>query len=179
MKLHNINKDDRWAIDAQVSNAPGSTPIPPNHVRLYHYTKVQDSSDKSRHIAAEMLRENGLDIGKARGTTYGEPNAVWASTELPFNKKVFAEFSIAMNDRRWGIGKPSPTDTPQQYESRHGDCYFQDSILPDEIIAVHEPWHTHYRYILDNKLEEGVKAGKYNYLLGKPYYGPAVLKIIG
>jgi hypothetical protein len=167
-----------WVLSAATPSAPGAITLPNTYVRLYHYTKVDNSSDNTKHQAAESLRQNGLQLNKARGSTYGEPNVVWASTELPSTKKVFAEFGIVIDDPRWGIGKPLPNDSPQEYESRKWDCYFMDSILPEEIIAVHEPWHFRYRYIIGHNLVERVRAGEFNNLLDSPEYAPAIYKIL-
>ena len=136
LKLESALDSLDWVRDAEVPAAPGTITLPDTRVRLYHYTQVADASDDTRHYAAESLRKNGLQLGKARGSTYGEPNAVWASTEMPSTKKVFAEFGVIIGDPRWGIGKPPAGDSPQQYEARKWDCYFMGSILPEEIVAV-------------------------------------------
>jgi hypothetical protein len=152
-----------------VPEDPGTTPVPPGHVRLYHYTKISNPE------AAEALRQNGLDISQARGSTYGEPNVVWASSRTPERSKVFAEFSISADDPRWAEGKPEPGSDPREYERRGWDCYFRDSIRPDEIIAVHEPWHWQYRYLKKNPgLWDELESGEFDRLLNDAEYGPAV-----
>jgi hypothetical protein len=171
-----LNQGD-FAITGQVPPEPGTTPIPPNHVRLYHYTKFESTGnhDQDKFQAAQLLRQNGLDISKAKGNTYGEPNVVWASAEMPRQIKVFAEFTIAVDDPRWAQSKPEPGQTPQEYEARKADCYFRDSILPNEIIAVHEPWHFKYRYIMaDPTVQKAVIDGEHDRLMDKEEYGPAV-----
>jgi len=179
LKLESALDSLDWILSAEVPPVPGATILPKDYVRLYHYTQVSDSSDGAKHVAAQLLRRDGLKLEKARGSTYGEPNAVWASTEMPSRIKVFAEFGVAIDDPRWGVGKPSVGDSPQEYESRNWDCYFLDSILPEEIVAVHEPWHFRYRYIIDNDLIDRVRAGEFDNLLDKPEYGPAIRKILG
>lgn len=160
-----------WVATAIVPPKPGATPIPPNHVRLYHYTGVEGPSDEQKHAAAELLRTNGLDIAKAKGSTYGEPNVVWASRQMPDQRKVFAEFSIDANDPRWG-----PYWRNGNVPREGGDCYFTESIRPDEIIAVYEPWHHRYHYMVDSGLIDDAKAGEYDRLLDTQEYGPAVRK---
>lgn len=162
-----------WLLVENASNwvppEPGTTPIPPEHVRLYHYTKVATAE------AAEILRQNGIDISKAKGSTYGEPNVVWASSALPDRSKVFAEFSISVNDPRWAQGKPEAGVDPREYEKRRWDCYFRDSIRPEEILAVHEPWHYQYRYLMKNPgLWDELEEGEFDRLLTNQEYGPAV-----
>ena len=170
-----------FSLMRPVPPEPGTAPIPANHVRLYHYTKYDTSPghhDADAHLAAEKLRTQGIDIGKARGSTYGEPNVVWASTEMPSYQKVFAEFSMAMDDPRWAQGKPEPEVSPQEYEARKWDCYFFGSIHPNEIIAVHEPWHGRYRYLRQNpELIQQVVDGEFDHLLNNSEYGPAVRRV--
>lgn len=178
LKLESALNSLDWVLDAKVPDAPGTTPIPGGYVRLYHYTRVDDASDLSKHRAAESLRRHGILISESRGETYGEPNVVWASTHMPGRNKVFAEFALSMDDPRWVVGKPPSDDTPEEYMERGWDCFFSDSIRPEEIIAVHEPWHYHYRYILENDLTDEVRAGEFNHLLGTREYGPAVRKVL-
>lgn len=168
-----------WVTNAEVPPEPGKSPKrSANHVRLYHYTTVEGPTADEKHAAAELLRKNGLDISKAKGSTYGEPNVVWASSQLPQQGKVFAEFSIAMDDPRWAQGKPPEGQSPEEYEAMKWDGYFFDSIKPQEILAVHEPWHARYRYMQQNtELIQEAKEGKFDYLLDDNEYGPAVMKV--
>ena len=175
MRFRQFFENVDFALQGQVPPEPGTIQVPPGHVRLYHYTGVDGPSDEARFQAAQNLRQNGLDIGKAKGSTYGEPNVVWASTAMPNPGKVFAEFSIAMNAPRWAQGKPNPNESPQEYESKKWDCYFYDSIRPEEILAVHEPWHSKYRYLMQNpRVKQEVAAGEHDDLMDRPEYGPAV-----
>lgn len=167
-----------FALEREIPPEPGTTPIPSDHIRLYHYTKIDAPNDLSRFQAAESLRRHGIDIRKAIGSTYGEPNVVWASTQMPSRSKVFAEFSVAKDDRRWAVGRPDPADDPSEYMAKGGDSFFMDSIRPEEIIAVHEPWHFHYRYILDNpQLKQEVIEGEHDHLLNTDKYGPAIRRV--
>lgn len=151
---------------------PGSTPIPEGHIRLYHYTKGP------LEASAENLRKNGIDIAKAVGHTYGEPDVVWASVEKPDKGKVYAEFSIPRDDpaldrmfkQRDAQGKLYPLGTQQ-------DVFLHRSIKPEELIAVHEPWHHSYRYLVKNNMQDRVKAGEFDYLLGKGPEGLAVARM--
>jgi hypothetical protein len=172
MNFKNWLETTDWAITSEVPPEPGTTPIPPNNVRLFHYTQAEGTSADQKHQAAELLRRNGLDIKLAKGNNYGEPNVVWASRQMPSLQRVFAEFSIDTKDPRWG-----PYWRDGNVPGEQGDCFFTDSIRPEEIIAVHEPWHHHYNYMIKNGLIEDVKAGKFDHLLSSPEYGPAVKKI--
>src|SRR5438270_650259 len=80
---------------AEVPPAPGTTPIPDDHVRLYHYTGNQKGGQgEANEKMAENLRRGGIDINKSRTTTYGEPHVVWASTKPPGGHKVVSEFKL-------------------------------------------------------------------------------------
>jgi hypothetical protein len=160
-----------WAITAEVPTKPGATPIPPNYVRLFHYTKVEGSGDDQKHQTAELLRKKGILISMSQGTNYGEPSVVWASRQTPMRQKVFVEFSMDAQDPRWG-----PYWRDGDIPRENGDCFFTDSIHPEELIAVHEPWHHRYRYMVESGLVEKAKSGEFDFLLSKPEYGPAVRK---
>lgn len=161
---------------AAVPLAPGEARIPSNHVRLFHYTRVDAPTDEAKNRAAEKLRRSGLDISQARGHTYGEPNQIWSSTKPPHQKKVFAEFSVPFDDPRilYGRGQPNA----RALQTSGWDVTFGESIKPGEIIAVHEPWHFRYRYLLDNpNLIREALAGELDDLLDEQEYGPAVAKL--
>lgn len=178
--VEQLCEQDRAAdmIAAPVPAAPGSSEIPAGHVRLYHYTGVSGQSDLDRFEAAEALRRNGIDIRHAKGNSYGEPNVVWASTQRPDPGKVYAEFSVPVDDPRWKIGRPDAGVSAAVYQDQNHDSYFNDSIRPDELIAVHEPWHERYRYLQRSPaMLARARAGEFDHLIGDNIYGPAVLKV--
>jgi hypothetical protein len=140
--------------------------MPADHVRLYHYTKVPEGGTEEQ--AADRLWQGGIDISKARGSTYGEPDVVWGSTQLPHRGKVYAEFSVHKDDPRWGIGRPrTPGDVDWLHKSG-ANVTFQDSIQPEEILAVHLPWHHTYRYLEEHDMFPRVIDGEFDYLLDNP-----------
>jgi hypothetical protein len=158
------------ALLREVPKPPGETPIPADHVRLYHYISSYKGGQKpeSEEQMAENIKNGGIDISKARGHIYGEPDVVWASTRPPGKHKVFAEFDIHKDDPRWGIGKPR---TPGDVDwLNKGDVHvtFGGSIEPHEIKAVHLPWHGTYRYLQSHNMFPEVLAGDYDYLLKDP-----------
>jgi hypothetical protein len=150
----------------EVPPAPGEMPLPADHVRLYHYTRLSEG-DTQEQVAERLLQE-GIDIGKARGSTYGEPNVVWGSTQLPHRGKVYAEFSVHKDDPRWGIGRPRTSKDVDWLHKSGADVTLLDSIKPEEILAVHLPWHHTYRYLKENNMFPEVLNGDYDYLLDKP-----------
>ena len=74
-----------------VPKEPGTVPIPPNYVRLYHYT----------YTNPDDLRKDGLLLSKAKGHTYGEPDFVWSSTAKPERHKTYVEFAVPIDDKRF------------------------------------------------------------------------------
>lgn len=102
---------------------PGTEPVKPGYVRLYHQTDRSNIDDMKRH---------GIQLSKARGIE--GPKAIWAG-EAPF----------------YGPATKVPT-IEFQVPRENWDAPFvlQQQVTPDEFIAVHEPWHRHARYILAN-----------------------------
>lgn len=154
----------------EVPPAPGTTSIPADYVRLYHYISSQKGGQtrESQEQMAENLKRGGIDISKARGSTYGEPNMVWASTKPPGRQHVFAEFDIHKDDPRWNIGRPRTPDAVDWLNNGNIDVTFRDSIKPEEIIAVHLPWHGTYRYLEEHNMFPEVLNGDYDHLLDNP-----------
>ena len=187
----------RWALADSVPDAPGTAPIPEGHVRLYHYTQLSKDTEgqpmiERVHAAAQSLRDHGIVSSKALGSTYGEPNQIWASGTMPDPMThVFAEIHVAPDDPRWDLNKPSEVSADSSYahEWSNGKTYNQDlskfrsdvtfhgDITPDDIVAVHEPWHEHARYFDDNPtMIQDAKNGMYDDLLDDPEYAPAILR---
>ena len=129
---------------------PGKSPVPPGHVRLYHYTNAGEGSTPAEEQAiVDSLATHGIDKSKARGETYGEGNAVWASTARPDDGKVFVEFSVPWNDPRMYPKIESPDLVAEAERMGHNYRFFQ-SIKPSEFVAIHRPFHHHVRYIREN-----------------------------
>jgi len=119
---------------------PGTAPIKPGHVRLYHQT----SSEMIDYVSRE-----GIQLSKAKGIE--GPRAIWAGEE-PF----------------YGAADKVPT-IEFQVPQKNWDAPFvlQDEVPPSQFIAVHLPWHSKAHYILDNpRTLEQVLAGKFDDLDG-------------
>lgn len=124
------DRHGRW-ID--MPPAPGESPIPEGHVRLYHYTQKVDAVD-------DIARE-GIRVNRSRGETYGEPNVVWASRRQPDERlKEFVEFSVPKTEEP-AVGG---------FSHEASDSAFARDIKPEEIIAVHKPWFASFRYLMEN-----------------------------
>ena len=126
---------------------PGETPIPEGWIRLYHYTDTKEQLDS--------IVKNGLTMKSAKGSTYGEPNAVWASGQMPkVGIKYFVELAVPPDFPGWDIGKPEPWRpgySPDEYQKYGRDVTFMADIPPEYIVAAHEPWHQAYHYMAQEK----------------------------
>ena len=135
------------AVDVATTlpSEPGTEPIKPGYVRLYHQT-TEDN--------LKSIMRNGITIAHAQGIE--GPRAIYAS-ETGFygapGTRPTVEFQIPKN--MW--------DSP----------FVLTDVSPDMIIAGHLPWHRRAQYILDhpNTMRE-VLAGQHDDLTGD--YAPAV-----
>ncbi len=169
---------DRLGPDT-IPALPGTTPIGPNQVRLYHRTSSLE--------ALEAIRAGGLKVAAGRGETYGEPNAVWGSARLKDfdpQRQHFIEFVVDWEDivdRFDVIGGPSsgtnPPWTPESWMARGGNIALPFDVPTSSIVAIHEPWHEAYRQLADPLVKEGVLAGHYDNLADDPMYGKAMKRI--
>lgn len=132
--------------ESELPPEPGTAPIKPGYVRLYHQTNRGN---------IEGIKRHGIQLSKARGIE--GPRAIWAG-ETPFygpaTKIPTIEFQVPV--KNW--------DAP---------FVLQDQVTLDEFIAVHEPWHRYARYILSHPdVLEDVLAGEHDDLPGD--YIPAI-----
>ena len=120
----------------------GTTPIPKDHVRLYHQTHGD-------HLLGS-LKHKGIILEHARGIE--GPRAIYAD-ENGFYRKPHegATVEFHVHKDRW-----------------HPPFVTGDDVKPDDIIAVHHTWHETARYIEeDPELLQEVIAGKHDGLLEK------------
>lgn len=119
--------------------APGTAEVPEGFVRLYHQTSPE---------AAKAIKRTGLSIEHAKGIE--GPRAIYASQTGFYgdpSKRPTVEFQI-------------PKD---KFESP----FVLKDVSPDELTAVHLPWHDKARYILENpKTLEQTLAGQFDNLDG-------------
>jgi len=147
----------------------GTIPIPSGNVRLFHYTRGN----------IDDIKNNGLSLSHAQGSKYGEPDMIWGSTDLNEYKnmadyKNIVEYSVPAQD----IDFPSKIreDLNEWNKRSHHVGIFRD-IKPNEILAIHEPWHHHYRYIEKNKelLQEVINGEHDDLMNGRfPNEGKAI-----
>jgi hypothetical protein len=150
---------------------PGTLPIPPMTVRLYHYTKSYDNlaSIKAQGLLGSMGRGDG-------GTGAGEPSAgIWASTYPPENYHLFVEFYASPDqishranypEGKWGYDEagtwrkaPITQAELDEWASREMHVIMQDNVSTSQFLAIHEPWHHHARYLLELTDVELQQAG--------------------
>ncbi len=136
---------------------PGKSPLPGGTVRGFHYTDAKN---------LDAVRREGLLIRHARGHTSQEPDAIWFSGTNSYWKgdpgSVLLE--VAVPPKTIVIGGTSSNFALMQ------------DVPPSWIIAVHEAWHSHYRYLVEND-REGTIAGDHDSLLTDKAYGPAIRRI--
>lgn len=109
--------------------APGTAPIPPGNVRLFHQTSEENLA---------TIERNGLSIANARGIE--GPKAIYADEKGFYgspSKVPTVEFSVAKD--RW--------DAPFVRADSVKDS---GKVAPSDIIATHYPWHDKARYIESN-----------------------------
>lgn len=174
-------RGNQWTEGSGVPAEPGTTPIPAGKIRGYHYTDNLDAVEQA-----------GLDVSKAKGSNYGEPNAIWFSTRKPSDHKDYVE--VFLDPEELAIGSPTmsvkrpegwrrATTSAERQEvlddlnkGTHDFTVRATKIAPDRFVTVHRPWHDHYRYFEKNAgtTGKGVLAGEYDDLLDDPDHGPAI-----
>jgi hypothetical protein len=126
----------------QIPPEPGSQPVPEGHVRLYHQTGEENLPEIGRQ---------GLQLSKAKGVE--GPKAIYAS-ETGFyggpTKRPTVEFHVPKE--QW--------DDP---------FVKANSVPPENIIGLHEPWHAHARYAEENpEVIQNILAGQHDDLASSP-----------
>lgn len=181
----NINMDQFHEHMSEVKQAAGvppdfgTQPIPPGAVRIQHMT-WQDRTDS--------IRESGLL--KSMSSEHSESPQVFATTgdTLEHEDSVSADSDRAVVE---GYVFPHGTDSnphsqldvgsglsPERAASRHSTVTLHGDLPPDQILAVHEPWHAAARYLTsDPRNVEEVESGAHDSLMEDesfPHYGRAI-----
>jgi 8-oxo-dGTP pyrophosphatase MutT (NUDIX family)/GNAT superfamily N-acetyltransferase len=145
----------------------GTAPIPEDHVRLYHHTW-------SRNVPS--IREHGLlaEMGQGdSGKGYGnEASAgVWAASQHPEpdpqSDRHVIEFHA--HPRDIDVNGPSPGSDIHKWNQGDHNVLMRGSVKPENILAIHAPWHTAYHQINnDARDREDVKNGKLDWVHNDP-----------
>ncbi len=119
--------------------APGSTPIPPGMVRGYHYTGNLNA-----------VLQSGLSTQHARGSTYGEPNAIWFSTRMPGSFKDYLEVHLRADEVGMAVidKRSTQADLDRFNQSGHDFVAKLAEIPPSRFVTHHRPWHQKFRYLM-------------------------------
>ena len=146
--------------DERLPPDPGTAPVPQGHVRLWHYTPLAN---------VPSIREKGLRREYARGDAGNgdltDPSAgMWASTNPPDHLNHseghagVVEFhahpdEISGNaESPWrALNKDRSYDPEKlrEWNSGHHHVIMRGSVPPENILAIHEPWHHAARYMRD------------------------------
>jgi hypothetical protein len=115
----------------------------------------------------DSIKQFGLLMELSRGSAVGEPDAIWASPDMPSPDRTFVEFTVPPDDQRVAAGGLVGSHGPS-------DVAFSSDIKPEEIIAVHEPWHEKHRYLSEEPYRQSTLDGEYDGLSETSDYGPAI-----
>ena len=188
LKVPKIAPPRDYALSDPIPPTPGTVAIQPGWVRLFHVTKIERQPGDERpwheivHEHAVKLRTEGIRADKARGESYGEPSVVWAQVGKPitdFDNAIVVEWDA--DPKTLDIGGSNSAEFLGANHS-HVTLFPGQSVKPDQIIAVHEPWHAKYRYFMDpSNRDAWVSAvdGSYdNVIEENPVdYGPAIRRV--
>jgi hypothetical protein len=148
----------------EVPVAAGSTPIPPGMVRGYHYTGQLDA-----------VLQHGLSTAHARGSTYGEPNAIWFSTQQPHDYKQYVE--VFLKPEELGIGRvhsrgPTPTQAELDTFNAAGGNFTARAaeIPPSRFVTHHRPWHAKFHHLMEEYPPEALTTKRWKFKLEKAGY---------
>jgi ParB-like chromosome segregation protein Spo0J/GNAT superfamily N-acetyltransferase len=146
-----------------VLRQPGTAPLAPGMVRLFHYTSGGTVEETRARL--DSIVRNGILQQKAVGQSYGEPSMVWASTVMPnLSTNYFVE--IAVRPEQIVSGRPGrgamTEDEIADFQQGSSDVRLSGDVTPEQIIGVHEPWHGAYQYLAENpETIAGIRAGEY------------------
>lgn len=140
----------KHAASEEIPLEPGKTPIPAGTVRLYHYTKSRESFENIK--TQGLLAKYALgDDGSGKGPSAG----IWASTRAPENQHLYAEFYLYPEQISHRADYPRQGENPEAWAQGYHHIIANGDVPLNQIVAFHEPFHTHVRYLMeDNTWEE-------------------------
>jgi len=148
----------RWALDQAKHNIilPGHSPLKPGYFRAWTGTEGDFDS----------IRKHGLSLDFAQGHKYQEPDFIWGSTggwedrNKSYRLRPTVEFQISPEILK-SANTPwyRPGFDYENFFSKPGTVALTESIPPEDIIEIYEPWMDDVIYLLDNpEAFEYVKA---------------------
>lgn len=129
---------------------PETMPLKPHYRRGFHSVLRQDWKDRIPSIL-----QNGLRIDKGLGQTYGEPNLIWGTTGYNgrYNKTApTVEFQISPEhlSSAYHPGSRNEDQYDEYWKNSTNYITLTKNIEPEDILAIHAPWHEHLKYALEN-----------------------------
>lgn len=109
-----------------VPKAPGTEPIPAGMMRRFHVTGLSN---------IDSIREKGLTMQAAKGIE--GPRAVYSWPDLKSAEQYGANVNALVEF--W--------THPSDFDSN--PVATLNPVKPEQIVAIHEPWHRTYRYIAE------------------------------
>lgn len=122
---------------------PGAVPIPHGHIRLWHYTSLDN---------ADSIRQHGIQRRYARSDAgngdLSEPSAgVWASTRRPddllkdrHSGRAVIEYHASPSQISYQADHYGSQD-PEEWARGYHHVIMKGDVHPSQIVGVHEPWH--------------------------------------
>jgi hypothetical protein len=131
---------------------PGTATIPAGHIRLWHYTPLGK---------VPSIREHGLLRSKARGDAgngdQADPSTgVRALTRRPDDILENHDGGAAVIEYHAHPAEISQNaehywhQDPQEWAKGYHHVIMRGDVPPDQIVAIHEPWHGAARYMRDD-----------------------------
>lgn len=121
------DESGKWtagAGHASVPDEPGKAAIPEGRERRFHYTPAGN---------VEGIRREGIKLNRSQGRQFGDPVAVWSNPDNPYPHGI-----------PQGQALVEYHDDPKAHEAN--PYASPEDVPPENIVAIHEPWHEHYRY---------------------------------
>jgi len=146
----------------------GKTPIPEDHVRLFHHTWAKNIPSIREH---GLLAERGKgDSGKGYGQE--ESAGVWGSTRHgppePEGDRHVVEFHVHPSEI--AVNGPYPGSDHHEWNQGDHNVLLKGSVKPENISAIHDPWHTAYHQMSELRMREETLKGYYDNIGEDPQY---------
>ena len=159
---------------------PGSTPIPEGTIRFTHYT----SPEHVGSILEQGLTRKSAEESYARGGTESPEVFATAGALKPDQQISRPHIEGYAHPHQLNVGRPmgrDPQFSPEDVERMHGygsTITFHGDVPPEQITAVHEPWHSHARYLVEEGPESGWIGGDFkNEMTGDPDTDKALTEV--
>lgn len=138
--------------------------VPAGHVRLWHFTKDDDTS--------ESIAAHGILVDKnTYGGVGGEPTGVWLSTKRPEDSnKPVVEVVMPISELSSAADNPKYLD-PDEYgnSAEYGHYVAQGDVPAENIVNIHRKWQWWVQRAMENQNTiDNVLSGKFDDQLDKP-----------